>query len=177
MTFFYFSVQQIESYMQINTGKPIEPLSPEHIVACSPNPLQCGGNGGCEGSVTQLGFLYTQLFGLTSEADYPYTSGYYGKTDDCIYDPETMNVLASTRGYEVLPRNNYQAVMNHLANVGPLAVAVAASDWGLYFDGVFDGCSYDENIEINHGLYPENTFWTINLIDIFSSCSIGWIRN
>ena len=31
--------------------------------------------GGCQGSIPQLGFTYTQLFGLVSEADYPYTSG------------------------------------------------------------------------------------------------------
>ena len=33
---------------------------------------------------------------------------------------------------------------------GPLATTVAASDWGLYFEGVFDGCDYNENIEVNH---------------------------
>ena len=71
----YFSVEQIESYLQINSGKTIEKLSAEHITACSTNGLKCGGGGGCEGSVTQLGFTYTQLFGLATEADYPYLSG------------------------------------------------------------------------------------------------------
>ena len=64
-----------------------------------------------------------------------------------------MEALATLRGYEVLPRNHYATVMNHLANVGPLSVAVAAGDWSYYRDGVFDGCSYDSNIEINHGMY------------------------
>ena len=32
-------------------------------------------SGGCQGSIPELGFTYTQLFGLVSEADYPYTSG------------------------------------------------------------------------------------------------------
>ena len=62
-----------------------------------------------------------------------------------------MQALATLRGYEVLPRNHYATVMNHLANVGPLSVAVAAGDWSYYREGVFDGCSYDRNIEINHG--------------------------
>ena len=31
--------------------------------------------------------------------------------------------MATVRGYETLPRNNLEAVMNHLANVGPLSVA------------------------------------------------------
>ncbi len=42
--------------------------------------------------------------------------------------------------------------MDHIANKGPLSIAVAASDWGNYRGGVFDGCSYSENIEINHAV-------------------------
>lgn len=61
--------------MQIKTGRPIEPLSAEHITACTPNALECGGSGGCQGAVPQLAFTYTQLFGLTTEKDYPYSSG------------------------------------------------------------------------------------------------------
>jgi len=57
---------------------------------------------------------------------------------------------ATLRGYEVLPRNDYAAVMDHLANVGPLTISVDAGPWGAYAGGVFDGCSYDESIIINH---------------------------
>ena len=34
-----------------------------------------------------------------------------------------MATVATLRGYETLPRNDYAAVMNHLATVGPLAVS------------------------------------------------------
>ena len=37
-----------------------------------------------------------------------------------------------------------------LFSVGPLAASVAASEWGLYFGGVFDGCPYEDNIAVNH---------------------------
>jgi cathepsin L len=57
------------------------------------------------------------------------------------------------RGYESLPANSYEATMNHLANVGPLSVAVDASPWSFYGGGVFDGCDYDQNIGINHGIF------------------------
>ena len=70
-----YLVETIESYLQISSGNPVEELSAQHINSCAPNPLNCGGIGGCEGSITQLGLVYTQLFGLTNEADYPYTSG------------------------------------------------------------------------------------------------------
>lgn len=62
-----------------------------------------------------------------------------------------MEAVATLRGYETLPRNNYEAVMDHLANVGPLSVAVDASQWGFYSYGIFDDCNYGYNIEINHG--------------------------
>ena len=42
--------------------------------------------------------------------------------------------------------------MNHLATVGPLAIGADASSWSLYRGGVFDGCSYDRNIEIDHAI-------------------------
>merc|ERR1711988_1523841 len=38
------------------------------------------------------------------------------------------------------------------AEVGPLAVAVYASGWGGYGGGVYDGCSYDSNIALNHAV-------------------------
>lgn len=69
------SAESIESYLQINSGKKVEELSAQHINSCTPNPLECGGTGGCMGSIPQLAFTYTQLFGITREADYPYTSG------------------------------------------------------------------------------------------------------
>ena len=61
--------------LAINSKQPVEELSAQHITSCTPNPLKCGGNGGCQGSIPQLGFTYTQLFGLVKEEEYPYTSG------------------------------------------------------------------------------------------------------
>merc|ERR1712038_831517 len=148
----FATVESIESYLQINSGGELAELSAQQINSCTPNPLNCGGSGGCKGSIPQLGFVYTQLFGLVKEDDYPYTSGTFGVTGDCDYSPDSMDNLATVRGYETLPRNNYEAVMNHVANVGPLSVAVDASSWSFYGGGVFDGCDYDRNIEINHAV-------------------------
>ena len=83
------------------------------------------------------------------EEDYPYTA----ETGDCTFDAKETNVSVMTMGWETLPHNDLLAVMEHLANKGPLSVAVAASDWsGLYEGGVFDGCDYDQDIIINHGV-------------------------
>jgi len=148
----FATIEAIESMLAINSKQPVEELSAQHITSCTPNPLKCGGNGGCQGSIPQLGFTYTQLFGLVKEEEYPYTSGTFGATGDCKYDATNTSPTATLRGYETLPRNDYESVMNHLANVGPLSIAVDASRWSSYSHGVFSGCDYDRNIEINHAV-------------------------
>merc|ERR1712142_541497 len=141
--------EQIESYYAIASGELID-LSAQQVTSCSPNALQCGGSGGCKGFVTQLGFNYLQLFGMMSDADYPYVSGDTSDAETCVYDPSLTQV--GLTGYDTLPANNHDAVMAHLAEVGPLSIAVDASVWHTYTGGVFTGCSFDENISINHGV-------------------------
>ena len=126
-------------------------LSSQQLTSCTPNPLKCGGTGGCSGSIPQLAYSYVQLFGLATEADYKYTSGNFGATGSCDFDPQDTKPFATLRGFESLPKNDQDAVLEHLATKGPLAVAVAANPWFAYGSGVFDGCSFDRNIEINHG--------------------------
>jgi cathepsin L len=53
-------------------------------------------------------------------------------------------------GYVKLPANDYNSVLYASATVGPLAVAVDATNWHLYESGLFNGCSYSENIDVNH---------------------------
>ena len=68
----FFLVHQIESYVQINGGA-LTDLSAQQITSCTPNPLKCGGTGGCMGSIPQLAYSYVQLFGLVSEKDWGVT--------------------------------------------------------------------------------------------------------
>ena len=70
----FATVAQIESYTALD-GDGLPDLSVEQITACAPNPLTCGGSGGCLGSVEQLGYNYVQLFGAASDQSYPYVSG------------------------------------------------------------------------------------------------------
>ena len=64
------------------------------------------------------------------EEDYPYTA----ETGDCTFDAKQTNVSVMTMGWETLPHNDLLAVMEHLANKGPLSVAVASSDWSLHMN-------------------------------------------
>jgi len=147
----FATAEQLESYLALKTGK-LTSISPQHITSCAPNPLKCGGTGGCYGSLTEIGFTYAQLMGVLSEEDFPYTSGETGETGECTYDANTQTAAVYVRGYETLPHNSLEAVMNHVATVGPLGISVDASVWHSYEGGIFDGCSYEENIEINHGV-------------------------
>jgi len=152
----FAAAAQMSSYAKINNmSHPLLELSPQHLVSCAPNPLKCGGTGGCMGSVEPLAFTYASLFGVVTEQEYPYTSGDpWGAGDDqkCKFNGNTQDVSVMVMGFETLPHNEYEAAMEHLANVGPLAASVAASEWGLYFGGVFDGCPYNENIAVNHAV-------------------------
>merc|ERR1711872_1049643 len=144
--------EMIESYAGIAmTGSP-PVLSSQQVTSCTPNPLKCGGTGGCMGSIPQLGYTYIQLFGHVTEDDYPYTSGTTTDTGDCMYDFMNTAPVVGITGYNTLPPNDQEAVMTHLAEKGPLAVAVYASGWGGYGGGVYDGCSFDSNIALNHAV-------------------------
>merc|ERR1711970_1617928 len=145
----FATTEMAESYAQINSGQLIE-LSAQQVTSCTPNPVNCGGVGGCRGSIAQLGFNYIQLFGHTSEENWPYNSGQTTETGSCDFDMINTAPVVTLRGYDTLPPNDQNAVMEHLATVGPLAVNVDASNWHSYTGGVFDGCDFTENIEINH---------------------------
>merc|ERR1711981_57846 len=169
----------IESHMQIATGS-LPKLSTQQVTSCTPNPLKCGGTGGCYGSIPQLGYTYIQLFGQISEDDYPYVSGSSTQTEDCEYNLDNLTPVAGLSGYNILEPNSVEAVMDFVANQGPLAVAVAASDWGWYSGGVFDGCSYDDNIALNHAVVlvgygtdeKEGDYWIVR-----NSWGSGWGEN
>merc|ERR1712154_684917 len=75
----FSAAETLESHLALATGKASPKLSPQQIVSCSPNPDQCGGSGGCDGSTQPLAFAYTKTAGITTESSYPYT----GRTGTC----------------------------------------------------------------------------------------------
>jgi cathepsin L len=50
-----------------------------------------------------------------------------------------------------LPENNYTALMNAVATVGPIAVSAQAS-WTAYRKGIFSGCDSSKNVNIDHAV-------------------------
>jgi len=174
----FAATSAMASYAKINDmSHDLLELSPQHIVSCTPNPLKCGGTGGCMGSIEPLAYTYASLFGVVTEQDYPYESQNGANDDVCKFDARQTDVSVMTMGWATLPHNDMLSVMDHLANVGPLSASVAASDWGMYFGGVFDGCDYDEDIVVNHAVLlmgygtdaTDGDYWLIK-----NSWGTGW---
>jgi len=169
----FATTEQVESYAAINSpGHALLELSTQQVTSCAPNTLSCGGVGGCKGSIAQLGYSYLQLFGHTLEESWPYTSGQTTQTGDCTFDIEATAPAVTLAGYDTLPSNNQDAVLAHVANVGPLAVNVDASPWHSYTGGVFDGCDFNQNMDLNHVVqlvgYTEDA-WIVR-----NSWGTGW---
>eukprot|EP00401_Gymnodinium_catenatum_P018179 CAMPEP_0117485374 /NCGR_PEP_ID=MMETSP0784-20121206/14936_1 /TAXON_ID=39447 /ORGANISM="" /LENGTH=283 /DNA_ID=CAMNT_0005279967 /DNA_START=241 /DNA_END=1089 /DNA_ORIENTATION=- len=145
----FASTAVIESHVALSSGLLYD-LSVEQMAMCAPNPDSCGGTGGCMGATTDVAFEYvTSSGGLLQEYQYSYTS-YYGENFECSM-PRSESPVATIDGYVKLPTNNYTALMNAVATVGPVAISVDASTWHNYESGIYNGCN-QENPDIDHGV-------------------------
>lgn len=133
-------------------------LSPEDINKCAPNPLACGGTGGCQGSTPGLGFDHLKEQakvgkGLTSMDKMPYTAstGMEIPEPSCKATSLSFLQMHNLRSRPQIPYvtmadwikvkdNHAEQVMKSLVNVGPLAVAVVGSGIQGYAGGVIDNC-------------------------------------
>ena len=147
----------LESQVALKSGLLFD-LSPEQLVNCAPNPEQCGGVGGCEGSTAELAYEYLSTSdGMYQSFQYPYYS-YFGEDGEgngvnCRTQTfsESTSPKAFISGYVSEQNLSPDDLMNYLAHVGPVAVNVDASTWHDYEGGVFDGCSSAGGYsDINH---------------------------
>jgi cathepsin L len=98
----FSATETLESAFAIATSQDAPVLSPQQIVSCAPNPDQCGGTGGCQGSTQPLAFNYTKGAGISLDSAYPYTSG-GGETGKC--DTSKIAPVVKNDGYVQLPAN------------------------------------------------------------------------
>jgi len=136
------TAETVESYNALATGQ-LPVLSEQQILDCTPNPMSCGGVGGCGGGTPELayGMIY-ELGGLSSEWTYPYVNYWGGNSSGICYFNSTGATPPATsiEGFQSLPSNQYAPVIGQLQK-GPLAVNVDASAWFRYESGVFTGCN------------------------------------
>jgi cathepsin L len=145
----FSATETLESHVALATGLLYD-LSPQQIAMCSPNPDSCGGTGGCEGATTELGFEYIADTGVVEEYQIGY-SAYQGADSECAFSRRQTPPVATIQGYAKLAENSYEALMNAVAQAGPVAIVVDASEWHSYAGGIFDGCD-QQSPDLNHGV-------------------------
>lgn len=178
------ATETLESHYAIATGD-LFVMSQQQVTACTPNPNQCGGTGGCGGSIAELAYEYIITNGgITEEWQYPFTAG-QGETGKCLWPSATASAVAKFSGFKVVASNDANSVMDAIMNAGPLAVNVDASTWNDYESGIFDGCNYANNISIDHVVQMvgwgydaalDNAYWTIRNSWSASYGENGYIR-
>jgi cathepsin L len=166
----------LEAHAEIYTGKP-RTFSAQQIVACTPNPRHCGGDGGCKGATAELAFDWVLKHGCAEESAIPYT----GHDSACTMGSPTLDMMqVLTRdsatatgaaafgmtGWETLPKNEYEPLARALAEQGPVAVSVAADTWFNYDSGIFNACGKDAVIDhavvaIGYGEEGGHKYWVI----------------
>jgi cathepsin L len=154
----------LEAHVEIFSGKH-RSFSAQQIVSCTPNPRHCGGEGGCRGATAELGMEWVLKNGCAEEKDIPYR-GVDGVCSEgapsqdvaglkALGEETTKSVSKSgadfgMTGWETLPKNKYEPLVQALLNSGPVAVSVAADRWFAYHNGIFNGC--DKDAVISHAV-------------------------
>lgn len=170
--------EAIESALYIATGT-LRELSPQAFVDCVPNPDHCGGTGGCEGNTFDLLYSYAANQSATGKgfggavlaSDYPYT----GKDGTC--HDGAVATFADVGAFVDVPSNNYTALMAAVMKT-PVAVGVAAMNWGDYMGGVYPSTLCDGDIDhavllVGWGTDPGlGDYWKIK-----NSWGTGWGEN
>jgi cathepsin L len=122
-----------------STGNLVS-LSEQQLVDCATDI-----NFGCDGGYLDETFNYVKSQGLQTESSYRYT----GTDDSCKYS--ASDVVTRVSGHRSLASEDEDALLDAVANVGPVSVAMDASYLSSYDSGVYEDnwCSPDG---LNHGV-------------------------
>jgi hypothetical protein len=112
-----------------------EELSEQQLLDCADSSF---GNQGCNGGWMSNAFQYTISKKLVLRSSYPYTT----KKGKCSVNGKST-VKGTVKSYVVLsgPNNLKKA----LREIGPVAVAVDATNFHLYKSGIFNDCTQNIN--------------------------------
>jgi len=119
-------------------------LSEQNLVDCS----RKYGNMGCDGGLMDQAFAYIKdNKGIDTEDSYPY----HAVDQKCKFNPATVG--ATDTGFVDISSGDEDALTNAIATIGPISVAIDASQdsFQFYSDGIYsdDYCSSED---LDHGV-------------------------
>lgn len=168
-------------------------FSVQQILACTPNPRACGGDGGCKGATAELAMDYVARVGLLTEDQMVYQA----KDISCPADMQApkRNLRTALKevalpdmsiyggggasfgmvGWRKLPENKVEPLLLALYETGPVVVSVGANDvWNMYANGIMRACEQDAVINhavalVGYGEQQGTMYWQIQ-----NSWGAGW---
>ncbi|XP_067425615.1 cathepsin S [Emydura macquarii macquarii] len=154
----FSAVGALEAQVKLKTGNLVS-LSTQNLVDCS----SMYGNHGCRGGFMTHAFQYIiDNNGIDSDASYPYTA----QDGSCHYN-QTMRAATCSKFVE-LPYANEAALKEAIANIGPVSVAIDATQptFFLYRSGVYDDpkCTQEVNhgvLAVGYGTLNGKDFWLV----------------
>jgi len=125
-------------------AKTLVSLSEQNLVDCS----RKFGNMGCDGGLMDQAFQYIKANqGIDTEDSYKYTA----QDGNCKFRKDTVG--ATCTGFTDLPAGDEDALATAIATIGPISVAIDASQdsFQFYSSGVYsdENCSSEE---LDHGV-------------------------
>lgn len=148
-------------------------FSVAQIISCTPNPRECGGQGGCEGATAELAFEYVMQAGLMKEKELPGGGQVACPATSRVLNEKATAVILSADGAEIhespkdalkgmeigmtgwtkFPENKEHMLVRSLVEKGPIAISVAAGyKWNFYSGGVMSRHGCDSRNVINHAV-------------------------
>jgi len=150
----FSATENVESQWALK-GHGLHSLSMQQIVSCDKQ------DGGCNGGNIEQAFNYVKANGLEEYSKYPYVA----KNAPCTYD--SRSVIAHINGYTTVTTTKNEAEMvNSLVANGPLSVAVDASQWQFYKNGVLMASNCGHSIDhavlaTGYDTAANPPYWTI----------------
>jgi C1A family cysteine protease len=132
-----FSTVAFLESQQLITKKTQQTFSEQQLVDCDK-----GTNQGCNGGLMHTALQYVVSKGLETDAKYPYKA----RDQSCSYD--ASSVVVHAKNVQCLEDVSVDQIKNYLNTVGPLSIAVDASDFQMYDSGILK-CT---EAYLNHGV-------------------------
>jgi KDEL-tailed cysteine endopeptidase len=122
----------VEGAYQI-AGNALTSFSEQQLVSCDTK----GGDAGCNGGWMDDAFTYLETNALTTEANYPYTSGDTGKSGSCTW---SGTGVTKVKGYSDVKTGSVSALETAVAQQ-PVSIAIQANQPAFqhYTSGVLTG--------------------------------------